>query len=246
MWRALTSGDLIRALLIPQVRQFDETFSSKVYPPFADPEGDAARVAREYVTERMNQLGEDADFGSIADDAHDREVAFYQTQVSIQFTVVNLFTAGIYHVFEQQIASLYRDWTATTPKTVGQVRDWLSGTLGIDIETAPTWSTIDELRIVANVVKHAEGNAAERLQQVNPDLFQLPLMRQPGYRDLIPPSDFRRPVEAPLTGEDLYVTKDDYDRYVRSVLDFWEWLLNQIEAIRSDVEAAIDSRGEEG
>jgi hypothetical protein len=40
------------------------------------------------------------------------------------------------------------------------------------------------------------------------------------------------------------VTKDDYDRYARAVLDFWEWLLDQIETLRSAIEAAIDSRGE--
>jgi hypothetical protein len=190
-WRALTSADDIRALLIPQVRQFDETFSNKVYPAFADPKGDAERLARDSWNERMSEpVGDDDDVdpGSIADDVHDQSVAFCQTQFAIQFTVVNLFTAGLYHVFEQQMASLYRNWTATTPKTMREVRDWLSGALGIDIESAPSWSTIDELRIVANVVKHAEGNAAERLQRVNPDLFQLPSMRQPGYRHLIPPS----------------------------------------------------------
>jgi hypothetical protein len=28
----------------------------------------------------------------------------------------------------------------------------------------------------------------------------------------------------PLTGEGIYVTKDDYDAFVAAVIDFWNWL----------------------
>ena len=28
----------------------------------------------------------------------------------------------------------------------------------------------------------------------------------------------------PLTGEGIYITKDDYDSFVQAVIDFWTWL----------------------
>ena len=49
MWpviEARESPDYIQTFLIPQVRQFDGTFSVKVYPLFADPEADAERLRR--------------------------------------------------------------------------------------------------------------------------------------------------------------------------------------------------------
>jgi hypothetical protein len=50
----------------------------------------------------------DVDPGSVAEDAHDHSVDVYLTLTAMQFTVVNLFTAGLYHLFEQQAAEQLR------------------------------------------------------------------------------------------------------------------------------------------
>jgi len=33
-------------------------------------------------------------------------------------------------------------------------------------------------------------------------------------------------------GEDIYVTKDDYDAFAQAVFDFWEWLASAVEQWR--------------
>lgn len=228
--QALGSAPLIREVLIRQVRQFDEMFSGKVFPPFDDPEAQAEKVAQDYWNRRMSEPvteDNDVDPGVIADQAHDKSLAFYLTLAAMHTTVLNLFTAGLFHLFEQQTGLLYRDWTGTSsPRPVEALRHWLNDELKIDITaTALAWARLNELRLVANVVKHAEGNSAQELRRINGDYFRQPLLRTPGFQD-IPSID--HPIGAPLTGEDIYITKADYDEFVRSVVSFWEWLASEL------------------
>ena len=80
--------------------------------------------------------------------------------------------------------------------------------------------------MVANVVKHAAGDSEQQLRQLNPIYFREPLIRQPGF-EAIPSSDSR--IGEPLTGELIFITKENYDDFVRSVIGFWEWLAAELE-----------------
>ena len=44
--------------------------------------------------------------------------------------------------------------------------------IGIDIVAFSSWTKIDELKQVANAVKHAEGDAVQRLHGLRPDFFE--------------------------------------------------------------------------
>lgn len=226
--RARDSADYIQRVVIRQVRQFDEMFSGTVFPPFADPDAQAERVAQDYWNERMSEpVGEDddVDAGVIADQAHERSLAFYSTLAAMHTTVLNLFTAGLYHLFEQQCGSLLRDWTGASG-SVQALRDWLRTELRIDTTGCPSWPRMNELRLVANVVKHAEGDSERELRQLNPIYFREPLIRQPEFAD-IPSPVF--PLGAPLTGELIFITKANYDEFVQTVISFWEWLASELE-----------------
>jgi hypothetical protein len=95
-------------------------------------------------------------------------------------TVLNLFAAGVFHLFEQQAGTLLQDWTGTRPKyPFSGLEDLLKNKNGptIDVKAAPTWSRVNELRLVANVVKHSEGDSADKLRAVNDAYFKLPAVR---------------------------------------------------------------------
>jgi hypothetical protein len=87
------------------------------------------------------------------------------------------------------------------------------------------------LNDIASVVKHAEGPAAERVRRTCPKLFELPALRRPEYRDFRGSRRSHLPVGAPLTGEDLYVTKEDFDHYAGAVLEFWDWLATEFDKL---------------
>lgn len=81
----------------------------------------------------------------------------------------------------------------------------MKGHLQLDLKTLPSWSAIDELRLVANAVKHAEGKASRQLERLRPELF-----RNPGYAEFYKEhglDPYIGPVAAPLAGEDLFVSE---------------------------------------
>ena len=225
----MLSAHYITGALVPQIQRFDKMFSETVSPPFANPEAQAEKVAHDCWDQKMSEpvgeYGPDEDAGDIADDAHQESLDFYFTMTAMHHTVLlNLFAAGVFHLFEQQAASLLADWTGNRPdKPFAAFEALVSNKNGpaIDVKAAPTWSRINELRLVANVVKHAEGNSADQLRSVNDAYFKLPAVRgTPLGKDF----GGAQMLGEPLTGEGLYITKDDYDAFVATVIEFWNWL----------------------
>jgi hypothetical protein len=76
---------------------------------------------------------------------------------------------------------------------------------------------VDELRLVANTVKHGEGASAARLRQLRPELFVHPALRDDPEWGGIPGHS----AEMPMGGEDICVTRDDLERYRDALLSFW-------------------------
>ena len=95
--------------------------------------------------------------------------------VSVRQAMLNLLAAGLYHLAEQQLADSYRDASFHVdppPDTnVGLVSDWYSAHFGLDLKTLPSWAVFDELRLVANAVKHAEGAATRQLRERRLEFF---------------------------------------------------------------------------
>ena len=99
----------------------------------------------------------------------------------------------------------------------------------IDITSFSSWSKIDELRLVANTVKHADGDSADKLRCCRPDLFTF---SDPVSKSILPDQFIiLRQVFQPLTGKDLFVTVSDLSSYVDVIKQFWFELANTLEKI---------------
>ena len=95
---------------------------------------------------------------------------------------------------------------------------------GIDIEKLPAWTKVDELRLVVNCAKHAEGSACQQLRQLRADLLSNPSRRAGG----IPWPDPDPVVLNPLGGQNLYINLRDFEEYVTSVKSFWSDLASAL------------------
>jgi UDP-N-acetylglucosamine transferase subunit ALG13 len=97
----------------------------------------------------------------------------------------------------------------------------LTDTYGIDIVAFSSASKINELRLVANTVKHADGGSCADLKKIRPDLFVFPDLKK--YRDEI---GYETMIEVftPLAGEDVYIGIEDFKKYVEAVKEFWDEL----------------------
>jgi hypothetical protein len=94
---------------------------------------------------------------------------------------------------------------------------------GINVENFISWPKVNELRLVANTVKHADGASCNNLKSLRPDLFDSPRLEGDASTfDLVK----MREVFQPLIGEDLYVNRDEFANYVSTVKQFWEELAN--------------------
>jgi len=205
--------------LVEYVRAFGECVLHDVMPAFGNLEKRAEEVANsEYERLGSEPVGEygDDDMASAAEAAHEKGLAFYETLVALRQTTLNLFTAGLFHLLEQELADFCYDgaFTVRPPadSNLKVVAEWYRRHFDLDLQSLPSWPSIDELRLVANTVKHAEGGSARQLRERHPELFEHPLVRHllPGESGAL---RSLRPIRLPLGGEDLYVTEDLFQEY---------------------------------
>ncbi len=136
-----------------------------------------------------------------------------------------LFTAGLFHLFEQQ-AGRFQESIEHSPRPsdrqgvelgVENLTGWLAKH-GISCTSFPEWQRINELRHVANVSKHAEGRSASQLRALRPDLFELPETLLPqGLRGVMV-------ARSPLAGDGLYIPEGQFKTYADTLHSFWLWL----------------------
>jgi hypothetical protein len=195
--------------------------------------GDIDQEAERYTNKLWKDAGEmpgtgDDDMDRIAEAVQEAGVERYMLLNDLRQGVVNLFAASLYHAFEQQVLSFHRRELLNPEEqndsrffTLKEFRARLLGNR-IDVQRFEAWPTINELRLLANTVKHAEGESAQRLHEIRPDFF-----RQAGFPELGEWVTRWKPrVFQPLAGKDLYVQTKDVKQYLESLLKFWEefWL----------------------
>lgn len=164
-----------------------------------------------------------ADF---ADRAQNAGIAHYTLMYGIRQGMLNLFAAALYHAFEQQVMFFHRknvldlDEENDLKKFSLSVFQCRLKDYGIDIKNFDSWSKIyDELRLVANTVKHAEGSSSKKLRKKRPDLFENPQLL--GFSGLSVPTP---KVFQPLVGDDLYMSLRDIKNYRDHLVQFWQEL----------------------
>ena len=106
-----------------------------------------------------------------AEAARDVGLSFYQDISKMYRATLNLFSAGLFHLLEQQLADLTRDAAMekeVSHTTLEAVVDWYKKHCQLDLTRFSLWSLIDELRLVANTTKHAEEPSANQLRGKKP------------------------------------------------------------------------------
>jgi len=103
------------------------------------------------------------------------------------------------------------------------VKTWYWEQLNIDFETLPSWEVINEIRLVANTVKHGEGGSARDLRAVHSELFTNPTYT--GFYEDAGVSFGERvlgaTLSAPLSGDDFFVTEEILQGYAESAEAFF-------------------------
>jgi hypothetical protein len=220
-----------RSIYIPEIETFAQCLVDRILPTFNKLEDEASEI-QEKENERLCMLsGPDDDGETIAKQAHEAGEDHYTRFSYMRQGIINMFCAGLYHLFEQHLFNIYRleilgiGTKVEDDLSVNNVKQKLLERTGINIETVGNWLIFNELRLIANTVKHADGYSSKRLKEIKANLFYNPalagsptLKSKPG------------PVLKPMFGEDLYVTLEDFSHYVETIKSFWLELANLIES----------------
>jgi hypothetical protein len=215
-----------RQRFIPQINAFCDVIINRINPTFANIEQEADGVAQAEFERLGHMPAEDDniwDMSDIAEKAQEAGLNHYQAITNVHQGIINLSVAALYHLFEQQLLLFHRRQVLHTSEenviTLINLEEF-KGRLsegGLDLENLSSWPRINELRLVANSVKHAEGKSTERLRKLRPDLFENPILKDEASNWLASSPD----IYMPLGGEDIYLTIDDLDLYRSSLLSFW-------------------------
>jgi hypothetical protein len=216
----------IRQMVLPFVRVYGQWVEEHIIPMSEQLQTMADKVEAEAYEELLSApVGDDymGDGSEEAQEANDIGLSFYENVSSMYQTTLNLFSAGLFHVVEQQLADITRDGGIRKPVSNTYLKDvveWYAKNCQLDLTQFPSWSVIEELRLVANTTKHAEGPAAKQLREKHAELFLYPPLRKE-YADK---TVYVSPLSLPLGGDGLYVTADEFRIYHKTALDFFEWL----------------------
>jgi hypothetical protein len=214
-------ADYIREIVVPELETYEECVTGRMLRSFDSLHEELEKRQKERF--ESITLHEDEDPGPAAEWAAEEAFDRGSAIGAIYYGAIALFTAGLYHLFEQQGAHLAREGQRYqySPKREG-LEEWLESE-GIRLGDFPGWSRIHtELRLVANVAKHAEGHSARTLRTVRQDLFTPPGLREAG--ELWEGVE----VEKPLAGESVFITEAEFTSYAQMLREFWAWLAERL------------------
>ncbi|HUY13915.1 MAG TPA: hypothetical protein VMX16_09850 [Terriglobia bacterium] len=217
---------------LAHVRAFGDFVLHDVLPSILNLEKRAKEVAEEEYARLGSQPADEYcsyDMADAAEDANEKGLAFYQTMVGVRQAVLNLFTAGLFHLVEQELAGLCSDGSMCVQppadSNLKRIADWYGQHFWLDLRSLSSWGTIEELGLVANAVRHAEGRSAEKVRLLRPELFQDPILGEPlpGWEAA------SQPLRLPLGGEGLYITQEHFQQYSQAAERFVTEIVNHFE-----------------
>ncbi|MCU5742896.1 hypothetical protein OCC47_16345 [Bacillus cereus] len=208
-----------------------KTYTDRISPVFDNVKQEAEDVAQNaYRDLTKNVNPEYCDPGDFADDAWQFGIDYYENVSLMRYNTQLMWISTMYQFWEQQVRKfLHKEMTRSgyqyldkNQKEV-EYKDFCTNinkiktfflAYQVDITTLPCWNKLNELRLLANVIKHGPGGSAEELKNIRPDLFDSPHLST-NLLDLYQ-----------TTLNDVVINLKDHDleTYANSLSDFWEQL----------------------
>ena len=163
-----------RQLYRNQIDRLVETLTVRLLPTFdsvhAEVEAlqqEAYRASRECAND-----GNGLDPQTAHEAAFEASLAHFDIVLDLRQGLQNMFAVSLYHLFEQQVRAFHVRVLNHKPLKFGSdvLKAW-DKTLPDPVLTKEQRSGLDELRLLANTVKHGDGASAQELYTAAPHLF---------------------------------------------------------------------------
>lgn len=199
-------------------KAYTDGFHDRLMPTFDSIDEEAERASQEYWDRAMSSPASDYDYrdgGDFADDAIGAGIEVYENLSFVREQLIQLSIAGLYHLWERTLKQFiikelkhYQFDDSVYSKIEKENFEDLVKTLqqfDFDLTQKPYYQKMNELRLVANVVKHGTGKAFKDLVKAAPDLFEKP----------------KFDLDLPTRLEDLKLTPKHFMDYSYAIKEFW-------------------------
>ena len=240
-------GPWVRKVFVSEVVWMRRSAFEHILPSFPDSstEADKTRDAAWEIAMAQPSDGSN-DPASYVEWAAEKGLETYEGFTRMRQAAANLSAAMLWHLLEQQILVFHMRQvlkiheehearvdakTRTKLFRLDEFHQWLDAG-GCSMKSLPSWRKVNELRLVANAVKHGPGKSLDELYAIRPDLLTMP---ESGAIDL--PLEPSRPwVERPAGGEDIYVRDADLAAYFDAATSLWQEFSDAIEEHSSETQ----------
>lgn len=199
---------------------FIDTYTNKIAPQFLNIELEAEKISDKYYEELGEYFNPEFDDpGDYAELARDKGIDYYEGVSLMKYNTKMMWISTVYQFWEQQVRRFLYDDICITHEIA--YKDFC--TKGIDdikslflwfdynLELKKSWKEINELRLLANVIKHGDGWSAKELQKLKPEYFldEFQNNRLELYKTT-------------LNEEVLNIEQEDYIKYCKCLIGFWD------------------------
>lgn len=209
-----------------------DVYFNKVAEVFNNLEEEANEVAQSYYEELGQYFDPDRnDYEDYADLAFEKGLEYYDAISLVRYNNKLMWVSTMYQFWEQQVRKFLYDEITQSGYTLFDEKGKEMGfrrycdkgireikgefiSFGQNLEELECWSTIDELRLLANVIKHGEGGAATKLEKLRPDFF----------KSEITESNLMKSYRTVLNEQVLNIKGSDFIKYKTALQNFWEEL----------------------
>jgi len=210
---------------IKRIEYYIDTLENRILPTFANIDQESEKISNDKWEEYLSMPSDGShDPSDFAEKAIDEGVEYYLIMFGQKQAFLNLSATVLYHLVEQHLLVFHRKqllktWEKQNLKLIS-TKELLKRLkiYHIDIRTFSSWDIVEEIGLVNNVVRHAEGASGGKLKQTRPDLFQSPELKGRLSSNNIPESG----IYLPMAGEDIYVSLDDIEKYKTGLILFVE------------------------
>ncbi len=159
-----------------------ETYKNKILPVFLNVEEEAHNIAKNCFKDMGKHINPDTcDPADLADRAWEKGLDYYQGMILMRYNSQLMWISTLYQFWEQQVRCFIFEEVSRNFRRVNFKSFCNSGIkdirkqfqrFGIDINELNSWPDINELRLLTNVIKHGDGNAAAELEKMKPEYFR--------------------------------------------------------------------------
>ncbi|HGO9417112.1 TPA: hypothetical protein ACLBZX_005637 [Bacillus cereus] len=223
--------DYLRKELQKPYELYLKTYTDRISPVFDNIVQEAEEVAQNAYRDLTKHADPECfDPGDFADDAWQFGVDYYGNISLMRYNTQLMWVSTMYQFWEQQVRKfLYKEMTRSGYQyidknqneieyknfctNIGKIKTFFLA-YQVDITALSCWDKLNELRLLANVIKHGPGGSAEDLLKIRPDLFDASHVST-NLLDLY---------QTTLNDVVINLKKNDFETYANSLSNFWEQL----------------------